>query len=407
MEEHNDYSGEEIDLRGLIEVLWRRKWLILAIVLVAVAVAGFFSFFVISPVYEASVLVELRFPEQIEKKEAYRLQIRDPYFLSQVIEKLQLDPQKYDPFSFREALNVEVPGNTNFLKITVKNGDSQKIAEVANAIASQFVDFAIYSTQEDVKKELLSLEEGMKEWQNKLDEIGRKKRDFLIQSDIETLERELEAKKVLWGSFQKDLLLLEVQKRELQATLEKAKEKLESEPPYLKLRQSAFGNLAGENITEGIISGLFPFRMESEVVNVVYNVLKEQAINLETQLSGIEARKKSMQETAREVQTELKNLEGTLLEKMVERDQIQGEYDSTLEIYNSFVRKYRENQVYSMSEEVNAGVRIVSPALPPQVPISPRKMLNIAIAGVLGIFVGIIAAFVVEYWKKTTPSPEK
>ena len=43
MEEHN-YPEEEIDLRGLFEVLWRRKWLILAIIILSVAVAGFFSF---------------------------------------------------------------------------------------------------------------------------------------------------------------------------------------------------------------------------------------------------------------------------------------------------------------------------------------------------------------------------
>jgi len=62
----------------------------------------YLSFFAIPPVYEAEVLIELRFPEQVNKQEAYRLQIVNPYFLSQVIEKLQLDPQRHDPFPFRK-----------------------------------------------------------------------------------------------------------------------------------------------------------------------------------------------------------------------------------------------------------------------------------------------------------------
>ena len=405
MEEYH-YSEEEIDLRGLFEVLWRRKWLILAIIVISVAIAGYLSFFAIPPVYEAEVLIELRFPEQVNKQEAYRLQIVNPYFLSQVIEKLQLDPQKYDPFSLQEALNVEILKNANFLKITVKDGDPQKAADIANAIASEFVDFAIRSTQEDMKKELLSLEEGMKEWQSKLDEIGGRIRDFLARSEITALEEEVEAKRGLLGSFQRDILLLDVQEKELQATLEKAKEKLESEPQYLKLHKSVLGNLEEGGTAEGLISSFLPLTIENEVINGVYNTLKGQVVSLEAQLSGMEARKKTMIESAGEVRTELKELESTLLEKVTERDQLQREYDSALETYGALIQEYGKTQVYSMSEEVNAGVRIVFPAVPPEGPISPRKMLNVAIAGVLGIFVGIIAAFVAEYWGKTAPSTE-
>jgi len=405
MEEYH-YSEEEIDLRGLFEVLWRRKWLILAIIVISVAIAGYLSFFAIPPVYEAEALIELRFPEQVKQQEAYRLQILDPYFLSQVIEKLQLDPQKYDPFSLQEALNVEILKNANFLKITVKDGDPQKVADIANAIASEFVDFAIRSTQEDMKKELLSLEEGMKEWQSKLDEIGGRIRDFLARSEITALEEEVEAKRGLLGSFQRDILLIDVQEKELQATLEKAKEKLESEPPYLKLRQSLFGSSEEEGMVGDFISGFLPLTMEREAVNEVYNALKGQVVNLEAQLSGMEARKKTMIEAAGEVRTELKELESTLLEKVTERDQLQREYDTAFGTYSALIQDYEKTQLYLRSEEVNAGVRIVFPALPPKGPISPRKMLNVAIAGVLGIFVGIIAAFVAEYWGKTAPSTE-
>ncbi len=417
MEEYH-YSEEEIDLRGLFEVLWRRKWLILAIIVISVAIAGYLSFFAIPPVYEAEALIELRFPEQVKQQEAYRLQILDPYFLSQVIEKLELDHHNYTPFSLRKGLGVDVIKNIDFLetpdfleiptflKITVKDGDPQKATDIANAIASEFVDFAIRSTQEDVKKELLFLEEGMKEWNSKVNEVGRKRKDFLVQSEIANLEKETEAKRNLLGSFQRDLVFLDIEEKELQATLEKAKEKLESEPPYLKLRQSLFGSSEEEDMVGDFISGFLPLTMEREAANEVYNALKGQVMSLEAQLSGMEARKKTMIEAAGEVQIELKELESTLLEKAIERDQLQREYDSILGTYDYFIQEYGKTQVYSMSEEVNAGVRIVSSALPPKEPISPRKMLNVAIAGVLGIFVGIIAAFVAEYWGKTAPSTE-
>ncbi len=230
-----------------------------------------------------------------------------------------------------------------------------------------------------MKKELLFLEEGMKEWQNKLTEFGEKRGS--IQSEIAILGKEVEVKRDLLGSFQRDILLIDVQEKEFQATLEKAKEKLESEPPYLKLRQSLFGSSEEEGMVGDFISGFLPLTMEREAANEVYNALKGQAMSLEAQLSGMEARKKTMTEAAGEVQIELKELESTLLEKAIERDQLQREYDSALETYGALIQEYGKTQVYSMSEEVNAGVRIVSSALPPKEPISPRKMLNVAIAG--------------------------
>ena len=125
-----------------------------------------------------------------------------------------------------------------------------------------------------------------KKWLSKLDEVGGKRKDFLIQSEIANLEKEVEAKRGLLGSFQKDLLLLDIQEKELQATLGKAKEKLESESPYLKLHKSVIGNLEEANTARDLFSGLFPLMVENEVINGVYDTLKGQVVNLEVQLSG-------------------------------------------------------------------------------------------------------------------------
>jgi len=46
------------------------------------------------------------------------------------------------------------------------------------------------------------------------------------------------------------------------------------------------------------------------------------------------------------------------------------------------------------------GFKIIDPASEPTVPIKPNKKLNILIAGVLGLFVGIFVAFFLEFWQK-------
>lgn len=45
-------------------------------------------------------------------------------------------------------------------------------------------------------------------------------------------------------------------------------------------------------------------------------------------------------------------------------------------------------------------VRIVSPATEPASPIRPKKRLNVAISGILGLMLGVFIAFSQEFWAK-------
>jgi len=46
------------------------------------------------------------------------------------------------------------------------------------------------------------------------------------------------------------------------------------------------------------------------------------------------------------------------------------------------------------------GFKVIDPAIEPNAPIKPNKKLNILIAGVLGLFIGIFVAFFLEFWQK-------
>ena len=54
---------DETDLRQLIESVWRRRWLVAALVIGAVAVAGVLSYFVLPPRYESSITLDLFVPQ--------------------------------------------------------------------------------------------------------------------------------------------------------------------------------------------------------------------------------------------------------------------------------------------------------------------------------------------------------
>ena len=51
-------------------------------------------------------------------------------------------------------------------------------------------------------------------------------------------------------------------------------------------------------------------------------------------------------------------------------------------------------------------IRIIDKALAPDQPIKPRKMLNLAIGGILGIMLGVMLVFFLEYMDNTIKNTE-
>jgi len=67
-------------------------------------------------------------------------------------------------------------------------------------------------------------------------------------------------------------------------------------------------------------------------------------------------------------------------------------------IYLLLLEKYQEARINEVMEFKN--IRIMDKALAPDQPIKPRKMLNLAIGGILGLMLGVMLAFFMEQWNK-------
>jgi len=67
-------------------------------------------------------------------------------------------------------------------------------------------------------------------------------------------------------------------------------------------------------------------------------------------------------------------------------------------IYLILLEKYQEARINEVMEFKD--IRIIDKALAPDEPIKPRKMLNLAIGGVLGLMLGVMLAFFMEQWNK-------
>jgi len=140
---------ETISLRELFETLKKRISLILVITLLAAAVSGAISYFVLKPVYKSSsqILVSqaaasslasiagVSLDTDAKYIETYNVILKSPYILDQVIRELKMDTT---PEQLNGSVSVTQEGLSQVVTISVTNNDPAEAVRIANEIAEVF-----------------------------------------------------------------------------------------------------------------------------------------------------------------------------------------------------------------------------------------------------------------------------
>ena len=420
---------EEITLRELIEIILRGKWTIAAITIAAILVSGIFSFFIISPTYEArttlmvSPMVQssgqarqnsaydtlLSYLSQYPQMslETFRVQVTNPHILNQVIDALNLDRNQYSLNALSNMISAEAVKDTNLIRISVKAKDPELAAKIANTLAPIYVDYLSATLQEQMGKSAAYVEHQMQEEQKNLEAATEALKNFLAQpQSVNELQKDVDAKLEQLTQFKTMLNELEVQENATRASLESAKAMLAKEPKILEVERSIMSDpvmagIAGEKV--GNISDVLDLTVKSQEINQNYTLLSDRVAQLEVELAGIISQKEALTANIQKIQKELEGLQTTLAQKQTEYNRLQQQYTIALDTYNTFLQKYQEARITTSSKIGDANIMVVSPAIVPEVPVAPRKALNVAISAVLGLMAGAFVVFFMDYWKNSEP----
>src|SRR5690606_15120187 len=129
--------------------------------------------------------------------------------------------------------------------------------------------------------------------------------------------------------------------------------------------------------------------------------LSEEIIALQAEVMAQTAKIEAIDEMIREREILL----GGLPEKELHLTRLMRNATVTETIYTMLRQRYEELRITEAMEAAN--VAVLDPAIVPRTPVKPRKMLSVAIAGFLGIFVGVGLAFVLEFLDTTFKSPDE
>lgn len=425
---------EEISLRQLLETLWKGKTIIIGITLVAVLTAGIISFYLLPPVYQATAVLmpnqqfltsDQQSDQQNEQQQAgledlmdtlwkpprlnlqtHATQIKTPELARAVINKLGLG-ETYTVRQFLDKIEVVIPKDTSLLEVRVKDSDPRLAAEIANVLTQEYVAFLTQKTTERMALSVEFIEQQLEAQQQQLTSALQELQGFLEkQGGPRELEAELEAKLSLLTELKAQLTRLDIDIAARRAAIATAQERLAGLSPVLVVKKSLADDTLLHQVvaaeTEASALETAGLELQSEELNPTYLALEENLNLLLQELAQLESSRTETQRAITDIQKELEFLQVELASRQVEQEQLQQQveiYKHNVELFNA---KYAETMTAQSLQAGEAAVMVVSSAQEPQTPVGPRKMLNVALAGVLGLMVGVFAAFFKEYWVSTS-----
>jgi uncharacterized protein involved in exopolysaccharide biosynthesis len=123
----------------------------------------------------------------------------------------------------------------------------------------------------------------------------------------------------------------------------------------------------------------------------------EQIVFLDDLVTNLRTRSEAIDARLAELEPEILSLQEAVQAIHTQQERLNRDRDIARETYMTLANKVEEARIAAQDE---AGeVRLASRAATPTQPAGPRKMMNVAIAAFLGLFLGVLLAFFVEYWQ--------
>jgi len=395
---------EEISLRELIEILIKRKNIIIGCTIFAILVSFIVSFAVLKPKYETKmVLMASNFSDKIQSTsldnsninqildtlsqypsmtlETYRQQIKAPKVMRETIQHLGLEDE-YDIERLSRSITLETVKDTNLISIKMKHRDAEKATQIVNKVGENFVKFVSLKAQEHASKSSEYIVSQMSVEKEKLDSALDEMRKFLSEPrGVLELDLELSARLEQITEYKKRLTDLIIRKEALIAGITVASAEGKGESRIITKNQIGDDNISFGNT--GTIT-----------LETTETMLKIELAEVQSNIIQIEKHISLLQDQIEELQVELQ-------EKKHQERLIQQKVDLSQNTYDAFIGKYEELRVTESSQVGEAAITIISRAYPTTTPVSPNKALNLMIAAILGLMVGVFAAFFIDYWNES------
>ncbi len=319
------------------------------------------------------------------------------------------DQQLRRQLAARIQANLEVKGGkqSEIINVSYQSPDPREAADVANAIADAYMEFSLDARLKGAKKTATWLNEQLAELRRKLRESEAALEAYQKSHGLVDSSQQQQIASTRLSTLNAELIKAQTQRSEAEILYNQVKalkgkrgdyaslgpvlnspsvRTLVQEESKLARRVKELSERYGEKHPKMIAarSDLNEARraLQREINKVVDNIAKKYRIAL--------AQEQKIQRLIRQQQQEISELKGANFELA----RLEREVENNRRIYETFLARFQEADVSEKYDATN--VRIIDPATVPETPYKPKKSLIIAVSVALGLFLGVLVAFLRE-----------
>jgi uncharacterized protein involved in exopolysaccharide biosynthesis len=398
-------DDDDIRLGDYLHVLWVRRWLVLGCALV---VGGLIATKTLlgGRSYEATLMMAVNQSKLGEQEAAtvaasnFRPLIENHAIADAILHEFKLDQPPYDLTRTEfldQVLIVEELRNTSLLQLRVRLADPELAARVANRLSEKAVDLARRLSQDeavqardDIKLQLDEAGKRLTEVELQLSAKREASQLQLLKKDVESLLDE-----------RAELMKVEVKLAGARAKMERAAEELgkrdrvqvlsrsiETDPAMMeaaRVGQAAVGNTA---------PSVLGIQLKNEIANEVYTRVDELLARARTEVADLEKQRAQLVGRGGSLSvTRLPQLT-ELYKRESEVARLETDYELAKRVYMDVANRYQGARLQVAAR--SAQLQVIDPALPPNGPLPRRLTSRTAMGLIIGLVLGILAAFVRE-----------
>jgi polysaccharide biosynthesis transport protein len=317
---------------------------------------------------------------------------------------------------FEDRLSVEPVKRSRLIELTFDSNDPQLAARVVNALASTYIAQnlearwdASQKASDWLSQQLEKLRAKLEKSEDELQQYASKNGLLFLETDKGTTEN------------------IVVQRlRELQQQLTQAQsDRIEKESLFRLVQKGDSSSIPGvfddklmQDLSERLAELerersrlIATFTPDYPKVKEVENQIEESQAVLDTERERAAKRiendyqaavdREDMLQAAFREQTKEAN---EVAERSVQYNILKREADTNKQLYVGLLEKLKETGISTSLKATN--IRIVDPAVPPKKPVRPRLLLNLSMAILIGLCLGVGAAFLEEHLDNTLKTTE-
>jgi polysaccharide biosynthesis transport protein len=318
--------------------------------------------------------------------------------------------------NFEDRLTVEPVKRSRLIEVTFESNDPNIAAQVVNTLTSAFIDANLEARWQAAQKasdwlsqQLLGMKAKLEKSEDELQKYGRGNGLLFLETEKGTSEN------------------IVVQRlRELQQELTKAQaDRYAKESLYRLLEERNYAELPGvfdNKLIQELTARLADLQREQSRLAANFNPSYPRVKELQSQIDeskvmldaertraagGIANDYKAAvthEEMLQKAFTEQERQANDIAGKSVQYNILKREADTNKQLYVGLLEKLKETGVSSSLKATN--IRVVDPAYPPTKFARPRILLDLSITLIVGMCLGIAAAFLQEHLDNTLKSSE-